>query len=191
MKNGNVSFKEPMNFYFVYSVMKCFLLGVVVCVTMGIGVFSLAWAADSSPFVLIPEAKDNYGTTVDNLTDITKAEGKKFRNAYNTKADGYIGKKDSETQCDLWSMLGSGIVTWDTILCLLIRIVKFVANMWLVVGAGTIIYAWYLYAISALSGTSVDDTSKANDAIKSVAIGIVIITFSYAIQRIVSQAFLT
>lgn len=54
-----------------------------------------------------------------------------------------------------------------------------------------IIYAGYLYTISALSGTSVDETSQANDAIKNAAIGVVIVTFSYAIQRIVTQAFLT
>gem|GEM_PF-5120984 len=54
-----------------------------------------------------------------------------------------------------------------------------------------IIFAGYLYTISALSGTSADKTSEANDAIKNAIIGIVIVVFSYAIQRIVTQAFLT
>lgn len=45
----------------------------------------------------------------------------------------YTGKKNSEVQCDIGAMLSSGIVTRDTILCLLIRIVKFVANMALIV----------------------------------------------------------
>lgn len=54
-----------------------------------------------------------------------------------------------------------------------------------------IIYAGYLYTVSALSATSVDKTSEANDAVKNAAIGIVIVVFSYAIQRIVTQAFLS
>ena len=88
-------------------------------------------------------------------------------------------------------MLSSGIVTRDTILCLLVRVVKFIANMALIVGSAMIIYAGYLYTISAISGSSMDDTSQANDAVKNAIIGIVIVTFSYAIQRIVTQAFLT
>jgi len=100
-------------------------------------------------------------------------------------------ESSAEFGCDLGAMLSSGIVTWDTILCLLIRIVKFVANMSLIVGSAMIIYAGYLYTISALSGTSVDESSKANEAIKNAAIGVVIVTFSYAIQRIVTEAFLS
>jgi hypothetical protein len=153
------------------------------------------FAADpKDPFVLIPEAKTPYAGDVDKLTNPNTAEWKKFWNAYNTIAEKYL-KKDETTKetltCDLGAMLSSGIVTWDTILCLLIRIVKFIANMALVVGSAMIIYAGYLYTISALSATSVDKTSEANDAVKNAAIGIVIVVFSYAIQRIVTQAFLS
>lgn len=63
--------------------------------------------------------------------------------------------------------------------------------MALVVWAAMIIYAWYLYTITAITGSSVDETSQANDAIKNAAIGITIVIFSYAIQRIVTQAFLS
>lgn len=180
-------------FYLLFMYMKrvyCWLLAVMMIMCP---FFSLVSAVDSDPFVLIPEAKDpNYWTEkVDKLTNPNTDAGKKFWNAYNVFAGQYTGKKNSEVQCDIGSMLSSGIVTRDTILCLLIRIVKFVANMALIVWSAMIIYAGYLYTISALSGTSVDETSQANEAIKNAAIGIVIVTFSYAIQRIVTQAFLS
>jgi hypothetical protein len=63
--------------------------------------------------------------------------------------------------------------------------------MALIVWSAMIIYAGYLYTITAMSGVSVDETGKANDAIKNAALGIVIVVFSYAIQRIVTQAFLS
>lgn len=152
-----------------------------------------AWL-NTDPFSLIPEAVDqSYSTKVDKLTDPSTDEGKKFWNAYNAAGDAYANKDISSVEfgCDLWAMLASGIVTWDTVLCLLIRVVKFVANMALVVWSAMIIYAGYLYTITAISGASIDQTSKANDAIKNAAIGIVIVIFSYALQRIVTQAFLS
>jgi len=80
------------------------------------------------------------------------------------------------------------VVTRDTILLMLIQVVKFIANMALVVGAAMIIYAGYIYVMAVYAG---DNTSKANEAIKDAALGIVIVIFSYAIQRIVTQAFLS
>lgn len=71
---------------------------------------------------------------------------------------------------------------------MLIQVVRFVANMALVVGSAMVIYAGYLYVMSVYAG---DQTSKANEAVKDAAIGIVIVIFSYAIQKIVSQAFLS
>lgn len=149
-------------------------------------------ASKDSPFVLIPKSKDpEFWSSVDKLTNPNRT--KDFRSEYNRYADLYLWVNDSSTKfwCDLWWMLSSWIITRDTILCFLIRVVKFVANMALVVWAAMIIYAWYLYTITAISGSSVDETSQANDAIKNAAIGIVIVIFSYAIQRIVTQAFLS
>ncbi len=153
-------------------------------------------SSKESPFILIPKAQNNeFADDVDNLTDLKAKESKAFRTNYNATAEKYLNatKNKSSTRlwCDLWSMLASGIITRDTILCFLIRVVKFVANMALVVWSAMIIYAWYLYTITAITGSSVDETSQANDAIKNAAIGIVVVIFSYAIQRIVTQAFLT
>jgi hypothetical protein len=45
----------------------------------------------------------------------------------------------------------SGIMNWDTILCLATQVVRFVSNMALVVGALMIIYAGYIYAMSVFN----------------------------------------
>ncbi len=169
-------------------IVVCFVLSLM-SVVFSNSVF--ATNSESDPFVLIPKAKEKYWTDVDKLTDPNKT--KKFWNDYNTKADAYMADNVSSWRygCDLGAMLSSGIVSRDTILCLLIRVVKFVANMALVVWSAMIIYAGYLYWVTARSGSSVDETGKANDAIKNAIIGICIVIFSYAIQRIVTQAFLS
>lgn len=167
------------------------------CLWLNVFHVNAADAAKENPFVLIPKAQnDEFADDVDNLTDLKTKESKNFRESYNSTAEKYLnaqGNNKSSTRfwCDLWSMLASGIITRDTILCFLIRVVKFVANMALVVWAAMIIYAWYLYTITAITGSNVDETSHANDAIKNAAIGITIVIFSYAIQRIVTQAFLS
>lgn len=176
--------------------MKLFLwwLMVLFCLWLTIFHVNATDASKENPFVLIPKAQTPwYAKDVDNLTDLKAKESKTFRKTYNDTADKYLNANVSSSRlwCDLWSMLSSWIITRDTILCFLIRVVKFVANMALVVWAAMIIYAWYLYTITAITGSSVDETSQANDAIKNAAIGITIVIFSYAIQRIVTQAFLS
>lgn len=159
-----------------------------------LSVFSLpvlsVYAVSDDPFVLIPAAKDTYETTVDKLTTPTKE--KKFRKDYNAYGDKLANDDVTAKRfwCDLGAMLSSGVVTRDTLLCLIVRLVKFITNMALVVGSAMIIYAGYLYVVAAISGGSVDDTSKAQEAVKDAMIGVVIVVFSYAIQRIVTQAFL-
>lgn len=81
----------------------------------------------------------------------------------------------------------SGIFTWDTILLFVIRIGKRIANVALVAGAACVIYAGYLYVVSAFGS---DETGTANDAIKYAAIGIVVITMSYGFMRILIAMFL-
>ena len=138
-----------------------------------------AWNADDA-FVLIPEAEDKWRVEeVKKLQEIDK--DKDFWKDYNEAWNKYATDKD------LWSQIASWIVTWDTIMLLVTRIVKFVSNGALVIWSLMVIYAWYLYIMSAISG---DQTSKANEAIKDAIIGIVLVIFSYAIQAFVINAFL-
>jgi hypothetical protein len=160
--------------YSILSVMM-FLYGFT---SLGGAVVS-AWNADD-PFVLVPEAESDWW--VEDVKKLQKIEkDKDFRTDYNTAWDEFAGDDDVGSQMASW------IVTRDTILLLVVRIVKFVSNAALVVGSLMVIYAWYLYVMSAIAW---DQTSQANEAIKDAIIGIVVVIFSYAIQKFVIEAFL-
>lgn len=133
-------------------------------------------------FELIPESDADYQDVVNDLWDVNAEDD--FRVKYNETADEYAKDKDG---AGLGNMLASGIVTWDTILLLLTRLVEFISNAALVVWSAMFIYAWYLYIMSSFSS---DNTTQANKAIKNALIWVVIVIFSYAIQKIVLEAFL-
>lgn len=139
----------------------------------------VAWNADDS-FVLIPEAEND--SWVEDVKDLqTLKPDKDFWTDYNKYWNKYAKDKD------LWTQIASWVVTRDTIMLLVTRIVKFVSNAALVVWSLMVIYAGYLYILSAISG---DQAGKANEAIKDAVIGIVLVIFSYAIQAFVIEAFL-
>lgn len=129
-------------------------------------------------FELIPEATSSYGDAVE---DLGKNKQQDFRNKYQYFADSFDAKKEVGNQ------FASGIMSRDTIFLLLAQVVRVLSNMALVIGAGMIVYAGYLYVISVYAG---DNAAKANGAIKYALIGIVVVIFSYAIIRILVSAFL-
>lgn len=73
---------------------KAFLTLLIICFSL----FASTFAVDKDPFVLIPNAIDNYSGKVDQLTDPNTQAGREFWNAYNVFGDGYAGKKDSSAQ---------------------------------------------------------------------------------------------
>ncbi len=91
---------------------------------------------------------------------------------------------------DLWAQMASGVFTWDTLLDYLAYLIKFLSEVGIFVWACFIVYAWYLYATSIFSSDSWA-TSKWNTAIKNAIIWIIVITFSYAIMKAITAAFLT
>lgn len=167
--------------------MKKFFVGVVACliaVSLSVSTVSAsAFKTDDPAFELIPKTKtDGRADDAKRLWELWHK--KDFWKEYNKYWETYAWQKEKD---GLWKMLASGIVTWDTILILLTRVIKFIANAALVFGSAMFIYAWYLYVASALAW---DHTWKANDAIKNAVIWVVIVIFSYAIQKIVVQWFL-
>ena len=132
--------------------------------------------AQDDAFVLIPESED-YGSAVKKVWENSGRQ--KFWKVYNEEAE--------KMNDDLWWQIGSGIMNWDTIFSLLKRVVIFVSNSALVVGAAMIIYAGYLYASHVFTWA---DASTANSAIKYAVMGIVVVIFSYSILRWVIHAFL-
>lgn len=166
--------------------MKKLLLSLcIICVLFVLQwVWSSTFATDDKPFELIPETKsDDWKWDVTDLQEIRPKWD--FWQEYNDAADKYAQEKDW-----LGKMLASGIVSWDTILLLLTKVIKFVSNAALVVGSWMFIYAWYMYIIAAISWDE-GWTGKANSAIKNAVIWVVIVIFSYAIQKIVVEGFLT
>ena len=143
---------------------------------------SITWVfaagTNVSDFNIIPEAKSSYPDAVDRLWDPKKWG---FWNVYQYFWESFDKKND------VGSSFASGIFTWDTILLFVIRIGNRIANVALVAGAACVIYAGYLYVVSAFGS---DETGTANDAIKYAAIGIVVITMSYGFMRILIAMFL-
>ncbi len=78
--------------------------------------------------------------------------------------------------------LASWIMTRDTIMDYLWYIIKFISQLWLVVWAAFIMYAWYKYMLSVFNWNKAP-TSTLTNAI----IWVTIVIFSYAIMRILTS----
>lgn len=152
--------------------LACFLYGITF-----VGSYLPLVFAENVEFQIIPKKEDD-ATRTNNVAELgSRQTSGKFRTVYNQKAD----------SMKLWGRFASGIMNRDTILDYAAYLVKFIANIALVVWSLTVIYAGYLYATSMYIW---DSSGQANDAIKYAAIGIAVIIFSYAIMRILISAFL-
>ena len=145
------------------------------------GSFSLliSWATfaqlENPGFAIMPEIEDPSG-----LPDViirVGASGGEVMNNYN---------KEAET-LPLSQQMATGIMNWDTILQYLVYVIRLVSEIWLFIGAGMIIYAGYLYASNIFSE---GQTTKAGQAVKYAIIGVLVISFAFAIMRIFTSAFL-
>ena len=72
----------------------------------------------------------------------------------------------------------SWIMNWNTIMNYLVFFVQFLSQLWLVVWAAFIIYAWYKYMTNSFWWKSVPSAT-----IRNAIIWILIVIFSYAIMR--------
>lgn len=95
-----------------------------------------------------------------------------------------------QEQKNLAAQMASGIFTWETLLDYLAYLIKFLSEIGIFVGACFIVYAGYLYATSIFTWDA-SSTSTGNKAIKNAIIGVIVITFSYAIMKAITAAFLT
>jgi len=180
-KTGDIGYTLIVFILMVLRMLKKLLMFIAL-IPMVLGIFGMTSQtyAQGDAFELIPAPEASYGWTVDKLTK----PWVKFWEEYNKEGDEF-----NKGERDLGAAMGSGIITWDTILTLLTQIIKFIANTSMVIGAAMFIYAWYLYVTAVYSWEG--QTSKANEAIKDAVIGIVLVIFSYAIQKIVVQSFLS
>lgn len=143
--------------------------------------FGLFWSLFAQNLEIIPAVKstDDIGQTVKGVWVWWKVWDE-----YNKQAADY------QKENDLAAQMASGIFTWDTLLDYLAYLIKFLSEIGIFVGACFIVYAGYLYATSIFNSDSWA-TSKGNTAIKNAIIGVLVITFSYAIMKAITAAFLT
>lgn len=140
--------------------------------------FGFYWVSLGQNLEIIPEAKTDVESVVENV-----AKWWKVWDMYNEEAE------KLQSQKDLWAQMASGIFTWDTLLDYLAYLIKFMSEIGIFVWAVFIVYAWYLYATSIFTGDS-GATWKWNKAIKNAIIWVIVITFSYAIMKTITAAFL-
>lgn len=145
-----------------------------------IGSSILPTFADEDPatnFTIIPQSsnKDTVTQQVKSLGS-TDAAGN-FWNKYRDAADNKV--------VDVGDQLASGILNRDTLLNYTVYLVRFMAQFALFVGALMVIYSGYNYAMAAFTGKQ-----GSADPIRNAIKGILIITFSYALIRILTSAFL-
>ena len=89
--------------------------------------------------------------------------------------DNYTKAADSLTTSE---QVASWIMNRNTLLNYLAFIVEFLSQLWLLVWAGFIMYAWYKYMISVFTWWKTPSST-----LKNAIIWIVIVIFSYAIMR--------
>jgi hypothetical protein len=69
-------------------------------------------------------------------------------------------------------------MTWNTIMDYLVFVVKFLSQLWLLVGVVFIIYAWYQYMLSVFK-----NSWTPSKTVKNAIIWVLIVVFSYAIMK--------
>jgi hypothetical protein len=100
------------------------------------------------------------------------SEGWKVWENYNKNASGMSTSKQ----------IASWIMNRDTIMNYIVFIIKFLSQLWLLVWAWFIMYAWYKYMLTAFG-----QWKDANSTLKNAIIWVIIVIFSYAIMKILTS----
>jgi hypothetical protein len=96
-----------------------------------------------------------------------------------------ISKECTSDAC-LGNELASGIMTRDTLLRYAVKLVRWLSQVWLLVWALMIVYAGYLYSTEIFFSKS----GEWKKAISNAIIWVLVISFSYAIMKLITSAFL-
>jgi len=187
---------KPFTYSFLKNIKKIwfFLVGGMLL----FGSFSSTHAVNSNQFHILPEVEDK--TTIQKITKIV-SDGKEYSWATEktygeeVNADIWAGsgstvmeryqKIANSREYSLSEKMAAWVLDWNSILEYVVYAIRFISQIGILIWAGMIIYSWYLYAVSAFWG-SWWWGEKAKNAI----IGVVVITFSYAIMKLLTAAFL-
>lgn len=152
------------------------LLLLIAVLGFQVWVFSSVVGAVENTFDIIPKSETDVSSDV---TEIGKAGGKVW-DKLNEKAKQY------EENDDIGAQFASGAFTWNTLLNYVIYLVRFLSQLALVIGATMIIVAWYKYASASFTGKP-----SGSEDVRNAIVGVLIVIFSYALIRILTEAFLT
>jgi len=158
------------------------------CMSLYIPQHNVVYGQNDPEFQIIPEADPgDFEEEVNALIDSETSWN--FFMWYNKFARDLNEWWDKNDNCSwLGAQIASGIMNRDTILCMVSKLVRFIANMALVVWWLMMIYAGYSYAVAIFSNNSTVDSG--GKAIKRAISGIVVIIFAYAILKFLISAFL-
>jgi len=123
-------------------------------------------------FEIMPKLEPEQVKKVNDAISGVASEWWKVREHYNKEADGL------ETS----EQLASWIMNRNTIMNYIVFVVRFLGQLWLLVWAGFIMFAWYKYMISVFNWWKTPSST-----LKNAIIGVLIVIFSYAIMKILTS----
>lgn len=158
--------------------MKKYVISILMVISFTLQ--SVSFAADN--YEIIPEAKADPNAAVNCVAGKGNCNQWTVWQRYNDQATKY----SNNTTVDVGACFATGIFSWDCINDYIVYIIRFLSQVWLVIGAMMIIWSGYKYASAVFTWSWSPNT----DNIKNAIIWVVIIIFSYAIIRILSSMFL-
>jgi hypothetical protein len=157
--------------------MKKTLLWAIVATMLWLYIIPVFAINTNNNFEIVPQS--NNADAVSNAVEVVGSKWWDVRSQYNKQAANLSGQVGDQ--------LASWIMTRDTLLDYVVYLVRFLSQIGLVIGALMIIYAGYMYATTIFGG----DSSKWKKAITNAIIGVLIISFSYAIMKLLTSALIT
>ena len=119
-------------------------------------------------FEIMPKLNDAQLEKVNKTIDAVWREWGKVRQNYNS------GAEDLKTS----EQIASWIMNRNTILNYIVFVVKFLSQLWLLIWAAFIMFAWYKYMLSVFGWTKTPGST-----LKNAIIWVIIVIFSYAIMK--------
>ncbi len=138
---------------------------------------SMVFANNS--FQIIPEAENS--TKADEVSKglIEIKTDEDFWDKYNSGAD----------NLKLGDQIRSWAFSWKSVLDIGVYVLRFIMQIALVIGSAMVIKSWYEYALTA-RGVK-DGDKNFHSAIKNALIGLLVISLSYTIIKLLQMAFLS
>ncbi len=149
----------------------------ILVIDMAVTIFPLVTSAnddelDVEGFEIMPKLEPEEIEEINTKIKEIWSEGWKVWENYNKNASGMSTSKQ----------IASWIMNRDTIMNYIVFIIKFLSQLWLLVWAWFIMYAWYKYMLTAFG-----QWKDANSTLKNAIIWVIIVIFSYAIMKILTS----